>query len=393
MLFLSLLLTLIVAVILLIHHWSQNKGIVYLVGVLLFLSIREFSLLLYNTTEYTWLQALLLNHFDPLFYLTGPFLLYYLKSLVKGKLVADRYLLLHVLPAVLVFINLLPYYASPFAAKVIEMTQFQGPVPFLGKVAEPYLFFPLKYQRNIMVVFNFTYAFVAFSQLLRFKKSSTTYIKKKLSALINRILWVMPAVILPYPVMIFYSTLQTPEKGELVYRNIAFTSDGLLFFFTLLLPLSFLFVPSWLYGDQSSTSTGDALIHKIVSLFQKKGVEAKEEAYAEKSTDLERIVAFIEQEKPYIQVSFTLHDISQRLNIPYIRVINCFIKELNTSFPVYRSKLRVAHAISLLKSGTHLNTSIEGIAEMSGFKSKSIFYTAFKEEYNMTPTEWMKKNL
>ena len=393
MLFLSLLLTLIVAVILLIHHWSQNKGIVYLVGVLLFLSIREFSLLLYNTTEYTWLQALLFNYFDPLFYLTGPFLLYYLKSLVKGKLVADRYLLLHVLPAVLVFINLLPYYASPFAAKVIEMTQFQGPVPFLGKVAEPYLFFPLKYQRNIMVVFNFTYAFVAFSQLLRFKKSSTTYIKKKLSALINRILWVMPAVILPYPVMIFYSTLQTPEKGELVYRNIAFTSDGLLFFLTLLLPLSFLFVPSWLYGDQSSTSTGDALIHKIVSLFQKKGVEAKEEAYAEKSTDLERIVAFIEQEKPYIQVSFTLHDISQRLNIPYIRVINCFKKELNTSFPMYRSKLRVAHAISLLKSGTHLNTSIEGIAEMSGFKSKSIFYTAFKEEYNMTPTEWMKKNL
>ena len=393
MLFLSLLLTVIVAVILLIHHWSQNKGIVYLVGVLLFLGIREFSLLLYNTTEYTWLQALLFNYFDPLFYLTGPFLLYYLKSLVKGKLVADRYLLLHVLPAVLVFINLLPYYASPFAAKVIEMAQFQGPVPFLGKVAEPYLFFPLKYQRSLMVVFNFTYAFVAFGQLLRFKRSSTTYIKKKLSALINRILWVMPVVILPYPVMFFYSTLQAPEKGELVYRNIAFTSDGLLFFLTLLLPMSFLFVPSWLYGDQSSTSTGDALIHKIVSLFQKKGVEAKEEAYAEKSTDLERIVAFIEQEKPYIQVSFTLHDISQGLNIPYIRVINCFNKQLNTSFPVYRNKLRVAHAISLLREGAHLNTSIEGIAEMSGFKSKSIFYTAFKEEYGMTPTEWIKENL
>jgi hypothetical protein len=178
-------------------------------------------------------------------------------------------LLLHVLPAVLVFINLLPYYASPFAAKVIEIAQTQGPVPFLGKVAEPYLFFPLKYQRSLMIVFNLTYAFVAFGQLLRFKRSSTTYIKKKLSALINRILWVMPVVILPYLVMFFYSTLQAPEKGELVYRNIAFTSDGLLFFLTLLLPMSFLFVPSWLYGDQSSTSTGDALIHKIVSLFQK----------------------------------------------------------------------------------------------------------------------------
>jgi AraC-like DNA-binding protein len=34
-----------------------------------------------------------------------------------------------------------------------------------------------------------------------------------------------------------------------------------------------------------------------------------------------------------------------------------------------------------------------GITARSIFKSKSIFYAAFKEEYNMTPTEWMKKNL
>jgi AraC-like DNA-binding protein len=53
----------------------------------------------------------------------------------------------------------------------------------------------------------------------------------------------------------------------------------------------------------------------------------------------------------------------------------------------------VAHAISLLREGTHLITSIEGIAERSGFKSKSIFYAAFKEEYGVTPTDWIKKNL
>jgi AraC-like DNA-binding protein len=55
--------------------------------------------------------------------------------------------------------------------------------------------------------------------------------------------------------------------------------------------------------------------------------------------------------------------------------------------------LRLAHAISLLREGAHLNTSIEGIAERSGFKSKSIFYAAFKEEYGTTPTEWIKKHL
>jgi AraC-like DNA-binding protein len=33
------------------------------------------------------------------------------------------------------------------------------------------------------------------------------------------------------------------------------------------------------------------------------------------------------------------------------------------------------------------------MAERSGFKSKSIFYAVFKEEYGTTPTEWMKKHL
>ena len=113
----------------------------------------------------------------------------------------------------------------------------------------------------------------------------------------------------------------------------------------------------------------------------------------EKSEDLERIVAYLETKKPYVKVSFTLHDISQALNIPLVRVTTCFNKELNTSFPTYRNKLRVAHAISLLREGAHLTTSIEGIAERSGFKSKSIFYAAFKEEYGTTPSEWMKTNL
>ena len=101
----------------------------------------------------------------------------------------------------------------------------------------------------------------------------------------------------------------------------------------------------------------------------------------------------MEKEKPYLQVNFSLHDISQVLNIPHIRISNALNQQLKTSFPAYRNKLRLAHAISLLHDGAHLTQSIEGIATRSGFKSRSIFYLAFKEEYGMTPTEWIKKNL
>jgi AraC-like DNA-binding protein len=35
--------------------------------------------------------------------------------------------------------------------------------------------------------------------------------------------------------------------------------------------------------------------------------------------------------------------------------------------------------------------SIEGIAAQCGFKNKSSFYSAFKDEYGTTPIEWIKK--
>jgi AraC-like DNA-binding protein len=224
------------------------------------------------------------------------------------------------------------------------------------------------------------------------KKNSAIPLKKKVSVLLNRILVVTTLVIVPNLFLIVYVVVNSPKTGDLIFRQAAFEDNGAVFFMTLLLPLSFFLIPSWLYNDQASVNPLD----KIRAFLQKLRQGTSQAAVGskfEKSEDLERIITYLETEKPYVKVSFSLHDLSQALNIPHVRVTTCFNKELNTSFPTYRNKLRVAHAISLLRAGAHLTTSIEGIAERSGFKSKSIFYAAFKEEYGVTPTDWMKKNL
>ena len=95
MLFASVILVFLVSSILLIRHWSQNKGIVYLVAIISFLNLRQITILLANSDGYETLVAVLHIHFDPLAFLMGPFLLYYLKSQVQGKIVFDKYLLLH----------------------------------------------------------------------------------------------------------------------------------------------------------------------------------------------------------------------------------------------------------------------------------------------------------
>ena len=392
MLFTSVLLVVLISSILLFSHWSQNRGIVYLVGVLLIFCIRQFTFLLMHSDAHVEVLALLLFHFDPLIFLIGPLFLYYLKSLVQGKLVVDKYLLVYALPALVILINSLPFYGYPFAEKVAESAAIQGNYFLDGPNDFSTVFFPLKYQARAIGLVNLVFILYSFIYLIRLKKNGTTYLKKKLSVLINRILVVIPILVIPNLILILYAMINSPKKGELIIRQVAFEDNEAFFFIPLLLPLSFFLIPSWLYTDLEGVHAKDKIQAYLKGLWQR-AAGPNSATPAEKSADLERILTYIETERPFINLDFSLHDISLAVNIPRIRVTTCFNKELNTSFPTYRNKLRVAHAISLLRRGAHLNTSIEGVAQRSGFKSKSIFYTAFKEEHGVTPSDWIKTNL
>jgi len=393
MLFTSVLLNLLISSILLISHWSENKGIAYLIATIILFNLKHITFLLINSNAHVELLAILLFHLDPLFFLAGPLFLYYLKSLVHGKFVMDKYLLVFAIPGFIALINTLPYFSYTFAEKVAESAAIQGNYFLNGPINFQLLFFPFKYQLRLAALYNLSLILFSFVYLIRLKKNSAIPLKKKVSVLINRILMAGTLIIIPFLILIIYVLVNSPKKGELIFRQAAFEDNGAIFFMTLMLPLSFLLVPSWLYTDLEGVHAVD----KIRAFFQRLRQRIPEAnlapQYSEKSADLERIVAYLETKKPYVKVNFSLHDISQALNIPLVRVTTCFNKELNTSFPSYRNKLRVAHAIAQLREGAHLTTSIEGIAERSGFKSKSIFYAAFKEEYGTTPSEWMKTNL
>jgi AraC-like DNA-binding protein len=391
MLFTSVVLVILISIILLIHHWSQNKGIVYLVMSIIFLSLRQITFLLVNSEGHNALVPILHIHIDFLNLLIGPCMLYYIKSLVQGKIVVDKYLLIHAIPALLALINTLPYYSYPFENKVAYFTRVQEILVFNSNNF-PYLILPLKYQGMGIFVFNFSYVLVCIAYLVRLKKNSRTYLKKKLSVILQRILAFILIVSIPYLIMMIYILVNSPQTDGFIFKQSAFKGDGYLFFITLLLPLSFFLMPSWLYNYQERMNVFDK-IRLLLKRFREPAIGTLEASKYEKAADMERIVTYIEKEKPYVQVNFSLHDISQVLNIPHIRVTNAFNQQLKTSFPVYRNKLRLAHAISLLRDGAHFTNSIEGIAARSGFKSRSIFYLAFKEEYGMTPTEWIKKNL
>jgi AraC-like DNA-binding protein len=387
MVYTSLVLVFIVSLLLLLNHWHQNKGIVYLVWIIIGFGLRQTTLLVLNTSRDPLLLASFIAHMDPLITLIGPFFIYYFKSVVKGEIVWDKMLFVLSIPALLCVINLMPYFAIPFENKVAYFR-----LASVNRPALTYLFLPLNYQLSLSMLYNVGCITYGLRYLSKTKAGNGTYLKKKVSVLINRILVIIPINVIPNLIVLILLTLKSKQLGKIDFANPDFFNDQFLFLLTLLLPLSLFLIPSWLYNEKDPLSFFENFIRTWKSVVNEKSKFSAEDSF-EKSSDLDRIISYIETEKPYIKTAFSLHDISQALNIPHNRVANCFSKQLKVTFPSYRNKLRIEYATDLLRAGTHLSTSIEGIAEMSGFKSKSIFYKIFKEEHGTTPTDWIKENL
>ena len=376
----------LISLVLVINHWQQNRGIIYLGIVLLGLSLRQATLYAFNTSNDAVLIAILVGHFEPLIILLGPFFLYYCKSVMKGKLVFDYGLLLLSIPSLLLLINLVPYYLIPFEDKLAYFNLPSGNRPGLS-----YLFIPINIQHLLLMIYNICCFGYCIWYLKRIKNDNS-YLKKKSVTLIRYILVILRVNLFPHLVILILIIITSKSFGHLDFKNAKILRNDSVYYLSMLLPIGFFFIPSWLYNENAPFS----FIDRILRTFKRpemvnphfSDIEA-----LDATSDLAQILSYINSEKPYLNSLFSSHDISRTLNIPQIRVSNCFNKELGIPFPSYRNKLRIEHAIKLLRAGAHENISIEGIAEMSGFKSKTIFYKIFKEEYDVTPSEWIKVNL
>jgi AraC-like DNA-binding protein len=56
-----------------------------------------------------------------------------------------------------------------------------------------------------------------------------------------------------------------------------------------------------------------------------------------------------------------------------------------------RASKRIEYAKSLLLQGITKDFTIDKVAEMSGFSSRSTFFSTFKEYTGLTPTEFVEK--
>ena len=80
----SFLLTVLIAIILVVNHWRQNKGVLFLVLLILAGSLRNLNFLILHSKELVDFDVYVYTHFDPYFALGGPCIYLYFRSMIKG---------------------------------------------------------------------------------------------------------------------------------------------------------------------------------------------------------------------------------------------------------------------------------------------------------------------
>lgn len=375
LLFISLAI-LLIALVAAIYNYKENAPAIYLSLILFIFS--TYSLTHYFTIYGSdpFMLAIFYGHFSPLWFLIGPFIFFYTRSLYEPKkskiFWTDIY---HFIPFFLHFISVLNYFFVPFSLK-LELANLV--ISNLNNLHH-YDLVNNFYSQNLAYILRpaFLLGYSVFSLIYIIKKSGKTKIEHFNWVVFFLISMVIIAI--SFELLTFIVLTSKNLKETLLHSPFHFLT-GLCF---LSVPVSIITIfPEIIYGKKAFKTK-----KKIISHIQ---AENPLVDFDETQLNAERIRLYLETEKPYLNPNFNLQDLEKAVDIDEEKIRHCLKYFFNKKFTELRSEYRVNHAKELLSSGMSINTSIDGIGVLSGFSNRANFYATFKLFVGQTPTEYLK---
>ena len=115
-----------------------------------------------------------------------------------------------------------------------------------------------------------------------------------------------------------------------------------------------------------------------------------ENASKEDPEELKDLLQFMETEKPYLDDKLTLQKLAEQMKMSEKQLSILINQHTGKHFFDFINEFRINQAKGLLRDQPQL-TVLEVLYEV-GFNSKSSFYTAFKKETGITPTDYRKSS-
>lgn len=299
-------------------------------------------------TEWVVPHVLYLNY--PLMYLLSPLMLFYFKSLFSEKFRYRKKDLLFLVPFVLVTCAFIPYYILP-AKEKLELF----PIDLNGT---EYLKFICRITESLMFIWHSLCVIVTFI--------NTRYIwNKKLTSL--RFLSTYLALWIPLSLSIAISDFFS--MTDLYRANLFITTIMVI---TLALYMSRYPVFFKLIREQT----------KLLKYTQSRIKMLNTKVI------LERIDYLMNEKYLYLDEDLNLKSLALMLKISPEQLSEVINSHLTKNYNTFINHYKIKASKKILSEDSQCN--ILEIAIASGFNSKSTFYTVFKHDTGMTPTEYRK---
>lgn len=122
---------------------------------------------------------------------------------------------------------------------------------------------------------------------------------------------------------------------------------------------------------------------------QKKNTRIKAESFEESMSHITDIEIKMNEHKFYLNENFSSQDVLTHFELPRNKLDELLVQVKGITFAEWLNSFRIDYAKSLLISKKEF--TIDALASMSGFSSRSAFYAAFKHFTKKTPTEFIRQ--
>jgi AraC-like DNA-binding protein len=111
----------------------------------------------------------------------------------------------------------------------------------------------------------------------------------------------------------------------------------------------------------------------------------------EKKKIVDVLENIMQTKKLFLNPELKITDVANEVLFPRKQISQAMNEKLCNNFYNYINRYRIEEAKRLLEDTKYSKFSIEGIAHQSGFNSRSSFYTAFRNETGVTPSQFRGK--
>ncbi len=339
-----------------------------------------------------------------LYYLIGPLLYWYFRSVLNDQTRFRKQDLWHILPAFIYLVSTIPYLllsAEEKTANAVLLTTNILNLKFirasvLYEFIHPGLLF---ISRPTLVLIYAFWSLLLFIRYLKRRNNTAVFSQQR-----YMVAWL--TVLLGF---VFILTI-----SHLIAMLDAYACKDLRIFFTLRLLQLFsgigltgllispLFFPSILYGMPRipvshtgasaviqepmpetviHTQTGGSHLAQVHDEVPKPVFEVQ---YLKQIGN--KLDHCMETLQPYLQHDCNLAYMAKLTAIPAHHLAYFFREEKQQSFNDYRNEWRIRHAKNLIRQGKTKELTLEAIGLLSGFSTRNTFYTAFKKSEGVSPS-------